>query len=176
MNIVVVGQVGSGKTTQAKNLADNLGLPLLNVGDLLYYASQGEGEHASRIKKIMESGGIVDDDTTLKLVEEHLKGSEHETGIVIDGFPRTLAQAQRFSLPIDKVFNIKISDQTSIQRLLARGRKDDTAGVIEKRLKVYHQETEPIIAFYKELGLLQEVDGEKGIEEIAKDVAGRLEG
>lgn len=174
MNIIVVGQVGSGKSTQAQLLADHLGLPRLNVGDLLYYASQEKTERAIEIKKIMESGGMVDDETTLQLVEEHLRGEEHKAGTVIDGFPRTLPQAQKFSLPIDKVFNIKISDQTSTTRLLSRGRSDDTDEVIKNRLKVYHEETEPIVAFYKNLGVLEEVDGERSVEEIAQDIAGRL--
>lgn len=176
MNIVVVGQVGSGKSTQAQLLADRLGLPLLNVGDLLYYASQESTERARKIKKIMESGGMVDDKTTLQLVEEHLRGEEHGRGTVIDGFPRTLNQAQKFSIPIAKVFNIKVSDQTSTDRLLARGRSDDTTEVIKNRLKIYHEETEPIIAFYNKLGILEEVDGERSVEEITQDILGRLNG
>lgn len=168
-----MGQAGSGKTTQAQLLAKFLGVPLLDAGDLLRSIAQEQTPKGQAIKEIMGKGELIDDDMVIQSIEERLKSEEYAKGVVINGFPRTLGQAERFSVPTDKVFNIKISDDISAKRLLARGREDDTAEVIKNRLKVYHQE--PIIAFYKDLGILEEVDGERSVEEIAQDIARRLE-
>jgi adenylate kinase len=174
MNIIIMGPVGSGKSTQAELLADELGISLLNVGDLLYFTSKENSSRGKMIKKIMEEGGLVDDEIVLRLVEEHLKQKEHKEGVIIDGFPRSLWQAKNFSFPIDKVVYLKVSDKVNKERLLRRGRDDDKPELIDRRLEIYHQETEPILAYYRQQGLLLEIDGERPVEIIFKDIIAQL--
>lgn len=170
MNIVIIGPPGSGKTTQAKLLAESLGVPHLNTGDLLYYASQGEDKSASQIKESMEKGQMVDDQTTEKLIKLYFKDHKDSKTIVMDGFPRTIAQAKEKIFPVTHVYYIKVGDEESVKRLSSRGRADDNEKVIKERLKVYHNETEPILEFYRKKGALEEVNGERSIEEVARDL------
>lgn len=174
MNVLMLGPVGSGKTTQARLLADYLGIPLLNAGDLLFYASQEETPEADEIRKKMEKGELVESSVMHKLIEEHLKQAEHEKGTLVDGHPRTLEEAKMFSLSIDRVVYIKISDNEARKRLMARGRIDDKPDVILKRLEIYHNETEPVLDYYRKLGILEEIDGERGIDAIAADIQSRF--
>lgn len=171
-----LGTPGSGKTTQAKLLAGKLGIPFFTTGDLFRDLAQEDSPRGRYAREILEKGQLASDEVTLQVVEERLASAGYQDGVIIDGFPRTLNQAQSFSVPLAKVFYIKISDPTSTERLLGRGRSDDTPKVIQERLAVYHKETEPIIAFYKKLGILEEVNGERGVEEIAQDILGRLNG
>lgn len=175
MNFLVMGPVGSGKSTQAELLAEKLGVPLLNVGDLLYFKSKENTPLGKSIKAKMEAGEIVDDKITHQIVEEHLQGKSHRKGFVLDGYPRTLKQAEMLEVPLDKVFYLIVSDKENARRLLSRGRKDDTPELIIKRLAIYHQETEPILDFFRQKGILEEFDGERPIEEIHQEIMGRLE-
>jgi len=170
MKIIVLGPQGSGKSTQAKLLADFLGVPCLSVGDLLYFASQEESEQSREIKRIMDSGQLVDDNLTLKVLKEQLESDNYQKGVIIDGFPRRLSQAKAFNVQIDKVIYIKVSDEVGKERLLKRQRKDDTPEGIRQRLQLYHQETVPVLDFYKENGILIEVNGEQSIEKIHEDI------
>lgn len=174
MNIVVMGPAGSGKTTQAQLLADYLGVPHLNVGDLLYFYAKEESETGKRVKEAMESGELVEDDLTLRLVEEHLGQLEHKNGTVVDGFPRSLSQAEKLSISVDLVFYLRVSDDVTKERLLKRGRSDDTQDLINKRLEVYHRETEPILEYYRKNGVLACVDGEKDIQSIFQEIQQKL--
>lgn len=174
MNVLILGPVGSGKSTQAGHLAQHLGVPHLSVGDLLYYASQSDSAQAQAIKEKMEKGELVDHDTVVALVEEHLKQNEHLVGTVIDGFPRNIEEAEKFSLPLDKVIYLKVGDLETEKRLLARGRTDDTQDVIKRRIEIYHQETEPVLEYYRGKGILEDIDGEREIEVIAADIQSRF--
>lgn len=173
-NVLILGPVGSGKSTQAKLLAQYLGVPHLSVGDLLYYASQENSPEALAIKEKMEKGELVDHDTVVALVEEHLKQNEHNQGSVIDGFPRNVEEAEKFALPLDKVIYLKVGDLETEKRLLARGRTDDTQDVIKRRIEIYHEETEQVLEFYRRKGILEEVNGEREIEVIASDIQSRF--
>ena len=161
MNIVIIGPPGSGKTTQAQLLADSLGAPHLNTGDLMYFASQGADETARAVKESMEKGQMVDDEIAEKLIKQYFEDHKDSKNIVIDGYPRTIAQAEAQIFPIDRVYYIKVGDEESAKRLSSRGRADDSGVVINERLKVYHEETEPILEFYREKGILEEINGER---------------
>lgn len=170
-----MGPAGSGKSTQAELLAKELNLPHMNVGDILYYASLEDSNEATLIREAMEKGELVDSSVTLRLLEKYFQDPAHTQGVVADGFPRTLHEAQELKIPIDKVFHISVSDNTLKERLAKRARFDDTSKAIEKRLQIYHEETELILAHYRELSLLEEIDGERSIEEIASDIASRIQ-
>lgn len=176
MNILILGSVGSGKTTQARLLADYLGIPLLNAGDLLFYASQDGSRQANQIREAMQKGELVDSSLMHKLLEEHLAQPEHLNGTLLDGHPRTLQEAQELEKiwTVDKVIYIRISDQEAVKRLNARGRGDDTQEIIKNRLEIYHRETEPVLEYYRQKGILAEIDGERGVEEIAADIQSRF--
>ena len=174
MNFVLLGPPGSGKSTQAKMLADLLNIPCLTVGNLLSYISKGDTKEGKEIKEAMEKGTLVDDDLTLKILNEQLKSSSYENGVVIDGFPRNVEQAQDFDFKLDKVLYINVTDEENKKRLLKRGRKDDTLDVVKRRLGVYYTETKPVLDFYKEKGILLEIDGEREIEKIHKDILEKL--
>jgi len=174
MNIVVMGPPGSGKSTQAELLAEDLGIPHLEAGNLFYYLSQEDSLRGREIKKIMEAGGLLDDQLVLKSVEEHLKNKQYRKGFVLDGTPRNLWQAEHFKTKLDKVFYLDVSDKENMKRLVKRGRKDDAPKVIKKRLKVYHQDTEPMLDYYRKKGILEEVDGERPIEVIHEDIVSKF--
>ncbi len=171
MNIIIMGPVGSGKSTQAELIAKEFGLSLFNAGDLLYFKSKENTPLGREIRLTMEAGGLVDDKVVLRLIEEHLEGGEHGRDVVIDGFPRSLWQAQNLPFPVDKVIYLAVRDKENKKRLLKRGRKDDTPEVIDRRLAIYHKETEPILNYYRQKGILYEVDGERPIEVIFEDIA-----
>ncbi len=175
MNFIVLGPPGSGKSTQAKMLAEFLGVPCLTVGNLLSYISKADTEEAKEIKKAMEEGTLVDDELTLRILNEQLKSSSYEDGVVIDGFPRNVEQAQEFDFELEKVLYINVSDEESKKRLFKRGRKDDTGEAIKERLNVYHEETKQVLDFYKEKGILLEIDGEREIEKIHQDILRKLD-
>lgn len=171
-----MGPPGSGKSTQAELLADQLGVPHLQTGDLLYFLSQEDTHRGREIKKLMEAGDLVDDQLVLEAVEEHLKGEAYKKGFVLDGTPRSLWQAEHLKVRFDKVFYLDVSDEENIKRLVKRGRKDDTPEVIKKRLKAYHQDTEPMLSYYRKIGILEEVDGERPIKAILDEIMARLKG
>ena len=174
MNLVLIGPPGSGKGTQAELLGRELGIPVLNIGDLLFFRSQEGDKIGSKIKQVQDTGGIVDDETTIRVVEEHLGSHSYRKGFILDGFPRRLTQAKALEVRLDYVVYLRVGNQVNMKRLLKRGRKDDKPEIIKKRLKLYHQETEPLLDYYRKKGILEEVDGDRPIEIIFEDILGRL--
>lgn len=168
-----MGPQGSGKSTQATILAQKLHLPHIETGEIYRHLENTDSPAGRKIKAALDKGGLVDDETTFEIIDQHL--SEMKDGFVIDGFPRTLTQAQRDLFPIDAVIFLRLSNEEATKRLLLRGRADDTPELISERLKLYHEQTEPILSYYKERQKLVEINGEKTIEEISKDISGEID-
>lgn len=160
MKILLIGSQGSGKSTQGKLLSDYLDIPFVVTGDLLREIAATETEEGKRIKEILESGNLVDDETVISLIKERLRREDCQSGFILDGYPRTLEQAQNLDgLGFDKAIYINAPKDEVSQRLLKRGRADDTKELIRKRLDLYFQQTQPLLDFYKTRGILVEING-----------------
>ncbi len=160
----MMGPQGSGKSTQAELLAQKLKLPHIETGNIYREIAKEDTPLGSKIKTVLEKGGLVDDETTFEVVDRHL--ADVKTGFVLDGFPRTLIQAQRELFPIDRVIYIRLSDEEAVKRMVKRGRADDKPELIKERLRLFHERTQPILDFYRKQGKLLEVDGSGSVEEV----------
>jgi adenylate kinase len=183
MHIVVYGPEGSGKGTQATILSNKLHLPVYTSGDLVRtMAASGDGELGKACKDALEKGTYVSDAHMYALWEDRLQTPEAKSGFVLDGFPRTLAQAEflttkvkEIGYAIDKVVYIRLSNEESIKRLALRDRKlfvgstesHDSPDRVMKRLTTYRQQEALLVAYYNKAGILLEIDGIGTVEEIA---------
>lgn len=171
MKIIFLGSQGSGKSTQAKMLAEKRDVPYIEMGQILRDKSKGSETEFAEIKQALETGNLVPDNITVNALHERTKKSDCEKGYILDGYPRNYAQLEGLPKDIDKVFYIKVSDQEAINRLLSRAREDDSLEVITRRLEIYHKETEPLLLYFKQQGILQEIDGERPIEVIHEELS-----
>lgn len=168
--ILFTGPVGSGKSTQAEILGKHLQIPLFQSGQITRELSKENSDLGRKVKDIMESGRLIDDQTISQAVKNAMEKEDLTSGFIFDGFPRTFAQLEIFDPKFDLVFNFKISDKQVLERLLKRQRVDDTPEAIKQRLKIYYEQTQPLIEYYKKLGILKEVNAEKSIEEIQAEI------
>jgi adenylate kinase len=178
MRILILGPQGSGKGTQAKAIAALHGTPHVATGDILR-ASVSEGtELGRRVQPILECGDLVPDDLMVDLIRARLAD---EDGFVLDGFPRTVPQAEALDAmlddigkPLDAVILLMVSDEVATARLCARavaeGRADDSPDAIQNRLRLYHELTEPVVERYRAEGTLVVVDGDRVIGEVAQTI------
>lgn len=176
MNIIILGPQGSGKSTQAGLLSQKLKSPMLDVGSLLRLKAQEQTEAGRKIKTLVERGELVDDSVTAALLQEEFSDKKYKAGFVMDGAPRTVNQARLLENIVkpDKVFYLAVPEEINIKRLLKRGRQDDTPELIKKRLSLYHENTQPALSYYREKGILTEIDGTKISTEVFKDILAHL--
>ena len=175
MSLIVMGPQGSGKTTQAELLAKKLNLPHLQTGELYRRVAKEKSPLGRKVKELLGKGHLVPDKEHNELLEREVKKPLYKNGFVLDGSPRTLSQAKSQPFKVDKIFYLDVSDEENTKRLLRRGRKDDTPELIAERLRIYHRETEPVLKYFRQQGILKEVDGERPIEVIHQDIMNRLE-
>lgn len=179
--LLLLGPPGAGKGTQAQRLVKRLGVPQISTGDMLRAAVAAGSPVGRAAKQLMERGELVPDEIVTQVAEQRLRQPDAAQGFVLDGFPRTVAQAQaldgllaRLGHRLERCVLLGVDEEALTQRLLQRaqieGRSDDTAVVIRKRVKVYSEQTAPLVAYYRERGLLEEVDGMGSIEEVARRI------
>jgi adenylate kinase len=178
----MLGPPGSGKGTQAEILAEQLGVPAISTGEMLRRAVAGGSALGQRVESIMASGALVDDETMADVVRERLAREDAGEGYLLDGYPRTLAQADTLArilgereTALDAVVLIDVPEDELVRRALERRRQDDTEDVIRRRLAVYHEKTEPLIGYYERLGLLLRIDGDRTIAEVSVGIREALE-
>jgi adenylate kinase len=182
VRILILGPQGSGKGTQAKRIAEAHGVPHVATGDILRAAVAAGTELGRRVAPILERGDLVPDELMVDLIRERLAG---EDAFVLDGFPRTLAQAEALDAmleeigkPLDTVLLLEVSDEEATSRLAGRaaeeGRSDDAPDVIANRLRLYHELTEPVVDRYRLGGTLVAVDGERSMDEVFSAIEGAL--
>jgi adenylate kinase len=176
MKIILIGIQGAGKSTQGNLLSEKLGIPYMSTGHIFRAIAKEKTKMGRYIKEVMNSGALIPDDKTLEIVTEYLHRPEYSKGYIMDGFPRTTTQAEAFENGIDKVVYLKVSDREALWRLSYRdeGREDDTLAAIRKRIELFHEVTEPVIDYYRNKGILVEVDGEKEIEEIHQEILQKI--
>lgn len=181
MKILLAGPQGSGKTTQAKFLAQKYGLTFISAGKLLRELARSGSEEGERIRQQMEEGGFVDDKVAARLVSEGID-KDSKNGFILDGFPRRFSQLEYFNPDFDKVIYLEVPDKEVSGRMLQRGRADDTPEAIEERLRLYHEETEPVLNYYEKQGKLIRVNAsqapgvtaEQSIRQIADEIDKRV--
>ncbi len=176
MKIIIIGIQGSGKSTQGKLLGEKLKVPYLSTGHIFRVLSKQDTPLGKQIKVLMNAGFLIPDEKTLKIVEEYLERPEYKGGYVLDGFPRTLTQAEKFNQDINKVILLKISDREALWRISGREeiREDETLMAIRKRIELFNKFTQPVLDYYSQKNLLLEVNGEQTIEQIHKEIAEKL--
>ncbi len=181
MNIIMLGPPGSGKGTQGALLSESAKLPRVSTGDVLRSAVERGTPLGLEAKGYMDQGLLVPDEVIVGLIEEVLALPEARGGVIMDGFPRTVAQAEAIGelleargSVLDRVLSIEVPEDELVRRMLGRaareGRSDDTPDAIQQRLEVYREQTEPLVSYFSERGVLVEVDGTGTVEEIAARV------
>jgi adenylate kinase len=186
MRVVLLGPPGSGKGTQAKLLAERLGIPQISTGEMLRAAVREGTPLGQRVKAVMEVGELVSDDLMIALIRERIAAPDALAGFVLDGFPRTVDQAAALDRllegngkAISAVVNLSVPDSALIDRLAGRSgqekRSDDRRETVLERLRVYHEKTEPLAEFYRGRRLLTDVDGMGEIAEVAGRIGNALE-
>lgn len=185
MNIILLGPPGAGKGTQAKVLEETHGIVQLSTGDMLRAAVGAGGELGQEAKAVMDAGRLMPDDIMIQIISERIDQPDCANGFILDGFPRTTAQAEALAemlsekgLKLDFVVEIAVDDEILVDRINTRvaempeadRRSDDNAETLRKRLGVYHEQTAPILPFYRDRDMLKQVDGMQSIEEVTKQI------
>ena len=186
MNLILLGPPGAGKGTQAKRLEEKHGLVQLATGDMLRRAMAAGPPLGVQVKPIYDSGQLVPDDLMIGLIRERLGEEDAHEGFVLDGFPRTAVQAEALDemlddvgRPLSVVLEFQLPEQVAVERLRRRadeeGRADDTDEAIRTRLRLYHEQTEPLIEHYRARGNLVGVPGDRSIEDVFAEIQRALE-
>lgn len=212
MKIIMLGAPGAGKGTQAKRIAQKYGIPHISTGDIFRANIKNGTELGKKAKTYMDQGLLVPDELTCDLVVDRIQQEDCKKGYILDGFPRTIPQAQALDEALEKLgekldyaINVEVQDENIVSRMGGRRacvgcgatyhllyaptkkegicdvcggelilRDDDKPETVQKRLGVYHEQTQPLIEYYMEKGILKEVDGTKDMEEVFQAIVGIL--
>ena len=208
MKIIMLGAPGAGKGTQAKQIADKYSIPHISTGDIFRANIKNGTELGKKAKQYMDQGALVPDELTCDLVMDRIQQDDCKNGFVLDGFPRTIPQAEALDAALEKInekmdyaFDVDVPDENIVKRMRGRRaclncgatyhlisippkvegicdrcgseivlREDDKPETVQKRLKVYHEQTQPLIDYYKNQGILKSVDGTQPMDEVFKAI------
>ena len=208
MKIIMLGAPGAGKGTQAKQIADKYSIPHISTGDIFRANIKNGTELGKKAKQYMDQGALVPDELTCDLVMDRIQQDDCKSGFVLDGFPRTIPQAEALDAALGKInekmdyaIDVDVPDENIVNRMSGRRaclncgatyhlisippkvegicdrcgseivlREDDKPETVQKRLKVYHEQTQPLIDYYKNQGILKSVDGTQPMDEVFKAI------
>ena len=178
MKLVLIGIQGSGKSTQGNLLSKKLKIPYLSSGHIFRQMAKEKTPWGRYVKETINAGVLMPDKKTAEIVEEYLKKDAYANGYILDGFPRTTRQVKYFDTNIKKVIYLDVSDKESLWRLSGRFekgiREDNTLQALRKRIDSFHKLTEPVLNYYKKKNMLLEIDGEREIKVIFRDILKKL--
>jgi adenylate kinase len=189
LDLLVLGPPGAGKGTQAKRIAEERGIPQIATGDILRAAMAAGTELGRQVKPIYDRGDLVPDELVVALIRERLGEPDTTAGFILDGFPRTIPQAEALDTMLEGigrgiacVLEFQLDEEEAVRRLLGRAeserRSDDTAEVIRNRMRVYREQTEPLVAYYLGRGIVVGLDASgtpEAVQERIQDVLAQLE-
>ena len=193
MKLILLGPPGAGKGTQATRLVEKFGIPQLSTGDMLRAAVKAGSAVGLKAKAVMESGGLVSDEIVIGIIKDRIKEADAAKGFILDGFPRTVAQAEALTklladekMKLDAVVELKVDEKALMARIENRAketvaaggtvRADDNPESFKIRLDAYREQTAPVSAYYAGIGELKTVDGMAPIDEVTKAINGALAG
>ena len=193
MRLILLGPPGAGKGTQAARLVEKFGIPQLSTGDMLRAAVKAGSAVGLKAKAVMESGGLVSDEIVIGIIKDRIKEADAAKGFILDGFPRTVAQAEALTklladekMKLDAVVELKVDEKALMARIENRAREtvaaggtvraDDNPESFKIRLDAYREQTAPVSAYYAKIGELKTVDGMAPIDEVTKAINGALAG
>lgn len=185
LNVVLLGAPGAGKGTQAKLISSKFGIPHISTGDIFRAEMAGKTELGLQVENYVKSGRLVPDTLVVDIVSGRLAKDDCAKGFLLDGFPRTVGQAEALDSylsgqkrPLDIVLYLKLSESEAVNRLLNRGkiegRSDDTPETIKKRMSVFNDLTEPLIAYYHASGILETINGDGSVDSVTASVFAAL--
>ncbi len=209
MRLILLAAPGAGKGTQAEKLSEHFGIPTISTGAILRHNIQEGTELGKIAKQFIDGGNLIPDDVMIQVMQERLSQDDCKNGFILDGFPRTLTQAEALSdsgIAIDTVLNLEVKDEEIVSRLSGRleckecastfhkeyrkpktpgvcdncggeliTRADDKPETVKSRLSIYHSQTEPLLNYYSEKGILKTAEGQDAIEDTTKAVLAVLE-
>lgn len=183
--LIFMGPPGAGKGTQADIIREKFKIPQISTGEILRNAVKNSTPLGQEAKKYMDAGDLVPDVVVIGIIKERLAEKDCAKGFILDGFPRTVEQAEALNkilkelkMDLDAVINLHVPEEELVNRLLKRaeieGRSDDNRETIQNRLKTYNEKTFPLIDYYKKAGLLKEINGVGSMEEITMEILSAL--
>ncbi len=186
LNVLFLGPQGAGKGTQGKLISSEYGIPHIATGDMLRTAMAADTPLGRQVKPIYDRGELVPDDLMIELIRERLSQDDAGEGFVLDGFPRTSVQAEaldqmlaEIDRPLTVVVEFELPEEVCVERLTKRaaeeGRIDDTPEVIRTRLRLYHEQTEPLIEYYRARGILVTVPADRPVDEVFAEIQRALD-
>ena len=177
--LIFLGPPGAGKGTQASLISESNDYLHLSTGELLRNEVDNKTTLGIKIKEIINSGKLVDDELVLAIVKRNLKLSKN--GWILDGYPRNISQADsltqvlnELNQPLEKVFYLNLDEEILVKRLINRGRTDDNEKIIRTRLDIYKETTQPLITYYKNLNILEYINGDRDLKTISDDIKQKM--
>jgi adenylate kinase len=186
LNLLLLGPQGAGKGTQARRIAADYGVPHISTGEMFRAAVAARTQLGKRVEPILAAGDLVPDDLTVEMIRNRLGETDALDGFVLDGFPRNLVQAEALDRMLaaigrrlEAVLFFELPDEVAMARLHERAadesRRDDTPEAIDRRLEIYHAETEPVVEHYRATGTLVPLHAERSIDEVYSEIQDALE-